>query len=379
MKIVYCIHSLYNPGGMERVMLGKVAYLKAHTGWDISVVTTNQGGRPTFFDLPDGVRMTDLDINYESGAQSRAIRKILVYLRKKRIHRRRLTDLLMREKADIVVSLFPSESSFIPGIKDGSKKVLELHFNRFFRTQYGRGGLVGMIDRWREKSDLKLVGKFDRFVVLTDEDRGYWGELHNIETIPNPSLFRTERISDTSRHRVVAVGRLDYQKGFDRLLKAWATVCSQSDLRDWTLDIYGQGEWHGMLQQQIEDSGIAGRAFLRGTTSDIAAEFADSAFIVMSSRYEGLPMVLIEAMACGLPAVSFACKCGPRDIIREGANVLLVPEGDCSALAEAMMRLMRDDGMRREMGVEALKAKERYCEEAIMAKWISMFESLCSE
>ena len=364
---------------MERVMLGKVAYLKAHTGWDISVVTTNQGGRPTFFDLPDGVRMTDLDINYESGAQSRAIRKILVYLRKKRLHRRRLTELLKKEKADIVVSLFPSESSFIPGIKDGSKKVLELHFNRFFRTQYGRGGLVGMIDRWREKSDLKLVGKFDRFVVLTDEDRGYWGELHNIETIPNPSLFRTERISDTSRHRVVAVGRLDHQKGFDRLLKAWAIVCSQSDLRDWTLDIYGQGEWESMLQQQIEDSGIAGRAFLRGTTSDIAAEFADSAFIVMSSRYEGLPMVLIEAMACGLPAVSFACKCGPRDIIREGANGLLVPEGDCSALAEAMMRLMRDDGMRWEMGVEALTSKERYCEEAIMAKWISMFESLCSE
>ena len=145
MKIIYCIHSLYNPGGMERVMLGKVAYLKAHTDWEISIVTTNQGGRPVFFDLPGGVRLTDLGINYENGAQSRALKKILVYLRKKRMHRQRLAELLMHEKADIVVSLFPSESSFIPKIKDGSKKVLELHFNRYFRTQYGRGGLVGML------------------------------------------------------------------------------------------------------------------------------------------------------------------------------------------------------------------------------------------
>ena len=379
MKIIYCIHSLYNPGGMERVMLGKVAYLKAHTDWEISIVTTNQGGRPVFFDLPESVRLTDLDINYESGAQSRALKKILVYLRKKRLHRQRLTELLMREKADIVVSLFPSESSFIPKIKDSSKKVLELHFNRYFRTQYGRGGLVGMIDRIREKSDLRIVRKFDRFVVLTEEDSGYWGELPNMVTIPNHSLFKAERISDTSRHRVIAVGRLDYQKGFDRLLKAWEVVCRQDDLKDWTLDIYGKGEWEENLQKQIQDGGMAGRAFLKGTTSDIASEFADSAFIAMSSHYEGLPMVLIEAMTCGLPAVSFACKCGPRDIIRDGINGLLVPDGDCDALADAMMKVMRDDNLRRSMGTEALKVREQYNEDVIMAKWISMFESLRSE
>ena len=379
MKIIYCIHSLYNPGGMERVLLGKVQYLRAHTDWEISVVTTNQGGRPLFFDLPKGVGLTDLNVNYESGAQSGPLKKIAVYLRKKALHRKRLTELLMREKADIVVSLFPSESSFIPAIKDGSRKVLELHLNRYFRTQYCRGGIVGMIDRIREKTDLRLARKFDKFVVLTDEDRGYWGELPNIVTIPNPSLFHVERISDTRRHRVIAVGRLDYQKGFDRLLEAWKVVCRHDDLKDWTLDIYGQGEWRDSLQNQIEAGGMTERAFLRGTTSDIAAEFAESAFIVMSSHYEGLPMVLIEAMTCGLPAVSFACKCGPRDIIRDGANGILVADGDCSALAGAMMKVMRDDALRSSMGAEALKVREQYCEESIMSKWMTMFKSLCSE
>lgn len=376
MKIIYCIHSLYNPGGMERVLLGKVAYLKAHTDYEIGIVTTNQGGRPVFFGLPEGVSLTDLDINYESGAQSGPLKKIAVYLQKKRLHRKRLTELLMREKADIVVSLFPSESSFIPDIKDGSKKVLELHFNRYFRTQYGRSGVIGAIDRLREKRDPALVRRFDSFVVLTQEDKEYWGDLPNITVIPNSSLFAVGNLSDTSAHRVIAVGRLDHQKGFDRLLESWKSVCREKDLADWRLDIFGQGEWKDSLQEYIDDNDMSGSVTLRGTTDDIASEFISSSLIAMSSRYEGLPMVLIEAMTCGIPAVSFACKCGPRDIIENGRNGLLVPDGDTSALAEALKKVMRDDALRREMGAEAAKVREKYDEKAIMARWTGLFERL---
>lgn len=379
MKLIYCIHSLYNPGGMERVLLGKIAYLKTHTDWDISIVTTNQGGRPVFFGLPEGVSLTDLDINYESGAQSGPLKKIAVYLRKKRIHRKRLTELLMRERADIVISLFPSESSFIPRIKDGSKKVLELHFNRYFRTQYGRSGIIGAIDRLREKSDLRLVKRFDRFVVLTEEDKGYWGALPNIAAIPNPSMFTAAGTADTSVHRVIAVGRLDHQKGFDRLLESWKEVHLEKGLEDWRLDIYGQGEWKDRLQGYIDSNGMADSVRLMGTTSDIASEFAASSVIAMSSRYEGLPMVLIEAMTCGLPAVSFACKCGPRDIIEDGKNGLLVADGDTKALAASIIKVLKDSDMRRHMGEEAAKVKEKYDEAAIMNRWITLFEELKAE
>lgn len=379
MKLIYCIHSLYNPGGMERVLLGKIAYLKTHTDWDISIVTTNQGGRPVFFGLPEGVSLTDLDINYESGAQSGPLKKIAVYLRKKRIHRKRLTELLLRERADIVISIFPSESSFIPRIKDGSKKVLELHFNRYFRTQYGRSGIIGAIDRLREKSDLRLVKRFDRFVVLTEEDKGYWGALPNIAAIPNPSMFTAAGTADTSVHRVIAVGRLDHQKGFDRLLESWKAVHLEKGLEDWRLDIYGQGEWKDRLQGYIDSNGMADSVRLMGTTSDIASEFAASSVIAMSSRYEGLPMVLIEAMTCGLPAVSFACKCGPRDIIEDGKNGLLVADGDTKALAASLIKVLKDSDMRRRMGKEAAKVKEKYDEAAIMNRWITLFEELKAE
>ena len=169
MKLVYCHCSLYNPGGMERVLLNKVRWLVG-AGHEVLVVTTDQQERPTFYRFPDEVKMLDLGINYSLDNDQPLYRRISSYLRKRHLHCVRLTELLMRERPDITVSLYPSESSFIPRIKDGSKKVLELHFNRYFRIQYGRGGLTGLIDRWRSNVDEKIARSFDSFVVLTEEE-----------------------------------------------------------------------------------------------------------------------------------------------------------------------------------------------------------------
>ena len=232
MKVVYCIRALYNPGGMERVLLNKVSYLVGKLQWDITVVTTDQKGRPAFYPFPSQVKMVDLGINYADDNHKNPLLKIAGYLRRRRRHRRALTELLMRERPDVVVSLYPSESSFIPSIDDGSKKVLELHYSKFFRIQYGRKGLLGMIDRWRTHEDEKIVGRFDRFVVLTNEDRGYWGDLPNMEVIPNAAMRLGDGRSDVMKHRVLAVGRLDYQKGFDRLICAWELVQKSGKYKD---------------------------------------------------------------------------------------------------------------------------------------------------
>ncbi|MBR0224395.1 MAG: glycosyltransferase family 4 protein, partial [Bacteroidales bacterium] len=121
MKIIYCIASVYNPGGMERVLLNKVRWLSERDGYEVAVVTTDQQGRPPFYAFPEKVRMTDLGINYSVDNGRAPIAKIISYFHKRRRHRKALTELLLREKADIVVSLYPSESSFIPSIRDGSK------------------------------------------------------------------------------------------------------------------------------------------------------------------------------------------------------------------------------------------------------------------
>ena len=376
MKIVYCHCSLYNPGGMERVLFNKVAWLAA-AGHDVSVVTTDQQGRPPFYRFPDGVRLTDLGINYSLDNNKSLRERIPSYLRKRRLHRRRLTGLLMAERPDITVSLYPSESSFIPDIPDGSKKILELHFNRYIRLQYGRRGLTGLIDRWRSRQDVKIARRFDSFVVLTDEDKKYWGDIPAITVIPNAALPMSLK-SDCMSRRVIAVGRLDYQKGFDRLISAWELVKRNPASAGWRLDIFGQGEWREMLDAMIAEKGLRDSAKINVPVANIECEYARSSVIAMTSNYEGFGMVLAEAMSCGVPAVSFDCKCGPSDIITDGADGFLVRNGDIRAFADALLRLMVDDDLRRRMGEAATAVTARYSEDRVMGQWLSLFSHLLS-
>ncbi len=379
MKIIYCTHSTCNPGGMERVLLNKVTYLSLLSGWEVSVVTTDQHQRPPFYPFPEKVRMTDLGINYSEDNGKGAWKKITGYLRKRKEHKRKLTALLLKEKPDIVVSLYPSESSFIPDIKDGSKKVLELHYCKFFRLQYGRRGLLGWIDKLRTRQDEQIVRRFDKFVVLTNEDRGYWGNLPNIEVIPNAAMHVSDAYSDVMNKRVIAVGRLDYQKGFDRLIQAWELVQYTGKFTDWKLDIFGQGEWREMLQQMIDKAELQNTVCLNRPTKQIGEEYVKSDMLVMSSNYEGFPMVMIEAMACGLPVVSFDYKCGPKDIIQTGINGLLVPNGDIQALADAMMKVMEDEAYRKMLSLNARKVVDTYSEQAVMSQWIRLFTSITAK
>lgn len=379
MKLIYCICSIYNPGGMERVLLNKVKWIVSNKDWDVTIVTTDQHSYPPFYPFPDGIRMIDLGVNYSEDNDKNVFAKIFGYLRRRKLHKARLTEVLYREKADFVVSLYPSESSFIPSIKDGSKKILELHFCKFFRLQYMRGGLIGLIDKFRTWQDERIVKKFDKFVVLTEEDKENWGELENIEVIPNASLAMFDKCSDLSAKRVIAVGRLDYQKGFDRLVKAWEMVRNTGQFNDWRLDIFGQGEWHDMLQNMIDERGLTDCLKLNRPTNDIGKEYAESSLIVMTSNYEGFGMVLVEAMSCGVPAVAFDCQCGPRDIVRHGERGLVVKNGDIDGLAEAMMTLMKDDELRKRMGEEAKKVVETFSEAKVMDKWVRLYEETIAD
>ena len=368
MKLIYCHADVYNPGGMERVLLNKLRWWVQRGGYELMVVTTDQHGRPPFYEFPPEVRMVDLGINYKDDYGRNPIAKTLGYLRKRKKHRAALTELLMREKADVVISLYPSESSFIPEIQDGSIKMLELHFNKLFRLQYNRKGLLGLADRLRTKQDEKIVRRFDNFIVLTRQDAEMWGKLPNLSIMPNAAIAMPHAEHKPGNHRVIAVGRLDYQKGFDRLLDAWALLPEQ--LRaDWRLDIFGQGEWEEKLKNQIAQLGIEASAAVNKPTNAIFDEYAASDFLVMTSHYEGFPMVMIEAMACGVPAVCFDFLCGPRDIIAEGVNGLIVPEGDLQALADAMQKLMENSALLEDMSAHAKGISKTYSQDSIMKRW----------
>lgn len=375
MKIVYCILGLSNPGGMERVLLNKVRWICDNTGWEVVVVTTDQRGREPFYQFPEKVRFIDLDVNYTDDNGKGFVGKSIGYLKKRRLHRKRLSSLLKAEKPDITISLFPCESSFIPEIKDGSKKVLELHFSKNFRVQYGRKGIFGFIDRMRLRQDERLVRKFDSFVVLTHEDAANWGKLSNLSVIPNAALPLGVE-ADHDKKRVIAVGRLDYQKGFDRLIDAWAIIMNQHpELHNWQLDVFGQGEWHNMLIEKIKEYNLS-NAKINSPTKNIASEYAESSILAMTSHYEGFPMVLIEAMTCGIAPVTFDYQCGPRDIITNNKDGILVSNGDVAAFAEALASLMLDDEKRKRMGEAARESVARFSESSVMQQWERLFSRL---
>jgi glycosyltransferase involved in cell wall biosynthesis len=362
MKLIYLIAGTYRPAGMERVLANKANWF-AGQGADVLIVTTDQRGRESAFAMDPRIRTVDLGIGYEDNNGGSFVSKLLLYPFKQLKHRRRLTALLKREKADVVVSMFCNDASFVPGIKDGSHKVLEIHFSRYKRLQYGRKGLWALADKWRSANDARVAARFERFVVLTDEDAGYWGKMPNIRVIPNARTFTFDTPSSLENRQVLAVGRYSYQKAFDRLVAAWKMI----DTEGWTLRIAGAGDALPELPDNVKT----------GLSEDMKQEYLDSSIFALSSRYEGLPMVLLEAQAAGLPIVSFTCKCGPRDVVTDGVDGILVEEGDVRGLAKALKRLMDDRELRRKMGEAAYKASDRFDEEKIMRQWLQLFEELC--
>lgn len=373
MRIVYCIPATSNSGGMERVLARKVNYLTA-LGHQLIVVTTDQRGAKPFFPLAEEVAQYDLGIDYDETNGRGILAKLFSYPAKHRKHKSRLRRLLSSLQPDIVISMFGDDATLLPKIKDGSRKVLEYHFSKLKRLQYGRRGLWRMVDLLRTKLDERTVKHYDRFVVLTEEDAGYWGELPNIQVIPNPLPFVSSETSPCTSHRVLAVGRYDFQKNFSKLIELWAQISPKYP--DWHLDIYGDGMLRRDLEKQVQALGLSDTVHLAHPTHQMPEVYRGASIYVMTSRYEGLPMVLLEAQHMGLPIVSFACPCGPRDILHPGEDGYLIEQGDDAAFIEALSSLMDSEAERIRMGANARQASSRYEVDAVMAQWTDLFASL---
>lgn len=376
MKIAYCIPATSNSGGMERVLARKVNYL-AERGYAITIITTDQRGKAPFFAFHSRIQQVDLGINYDENNGQGLLAKLLAYPRKKLLHRRRLEQCLKTLQADIVVSMFGDDADFLPQIKDGSKKVLEYHFSKLKRLQYGRTGLWRLIDQYRTKQDESTVRGYDRFIVLTEEDAGYWGKLPQIRVIPNPLPFASEVTSSCTAKRVLAVGRYDFQKNFSLLLQLWARVSPRYP--DWVLEIIGDGVLRPALEEEARVLGLgASSVEFSRPTHQMQEVYLRSSIYAMTSRYEGLPMVLIEAQQMGLPIVSFACPCGPRDVIHEGVDGYLVEQGDEATFVQRLCQLMDAEEERQRMGQAARQASQRYDVDRIMNQWMQLFSELAS-
>ena len=376
-KIVYCTPALYMAGGVERVLTLKANYFAEHFGYDITIILTEGKDKPLFYPLSDKVKVINLDIGFEELWTCSFLKKVLIYLKKQHRFRKALTQELMRLRPDMTISLLRREINFITSIEDGSKKIGELHVNRanYRNFESAESNVIkNLFSKFWMKNLVQHLRRLDGFVTLTKEDLLQWPELKNVVVIPDPLAFYPTSKSPLESKRVIAVGRYAYQKGFDLLLRAWEKVEKQTS--DWELVIFGQGD-RSPYDSLIDELHIdRQRCHLNGPTENIISEYLNSSVFVFSSRFEGFGMVLVEAMACGLPVVSFDCPCGPKDIVASGVDGILVENGNIDKLSEAVVSLIQDEKKLRRMACNAIDNVQRFNIEQVAQRWKSLFESV---
>lgn len=379
MKLLYCIPSLYNAGGMERVISEKVNYLIQLPNYEITIVTTDQKGRGIRFPLDKRIRLVHLNIDFDGHFSENLFRKYISHQRKIKIYKKKLIQLIKELEINICLSLCGKEIDFLASLPVQCKKIGEIHFamnvRKQFLTSRKKGFFWSFLGEIRTRQLQKATKGLDRLVVLTKADQEQWEQSHrNIIQIPNSNPINNNSVSTLLNKRVISVGKLDAQKGYDMLVEAWAVVAAREP--EWVLDIFGIGEWKQMLLDKIKELNLEGKVILHGSTNDVAFHYLDSSIYVMSSRYEGFGMVLIEAMSCGLPAISFDCDCGPSEIIKDGINGFLIEPNNIQLIAKKICVLIEDENLRIKMGLNARESVSRYAKDPIMQQWINLFEKL---
>ena len=381
MKIVYLLPGgLFNSAGMERVTTTKANYLADICNYDVSIVTTEQMGRPVFYPLSDKIHLYHLNIGiHENFGKEFYLQKMVSRFYKVREYKKRLEKLLVEVHPDITVSTLGLDIEFINDFKDGSIKIGELHFPGNFRKLMARKlyssflpNLVGRI----MTSDLKRkCKKLNRLIVLTEEEKTYWTDSNNVEVIPNPVPFEPQRFSTTKNKKAVAVGRLAYEKGFDLLIKTWEKIAVRHP--DWELTIYGNGSEKDTLSKLIEKKHLRNVVKLHEPVREIQNVYPDYSMLLFPTRYlDSFGMVILEAMSCGVPAIAFDAPCGPKDLIQEGVNGFLVESGDLECFAGTINKLIESDDLREAMGKAAVAFSANFRIEKVMDRWIRLFEEL---
>lgn len=374
MKLLYCIPSLTNCGGTERVLTTRLNYLAEYTKFELYVVTTEKQNRNPFFELHPKIVVIDLDINFNE--KMSFVVKLINYKRKLKLYKAKLWSVVHDIKPDIITSLLSHEINFLTDFNDKSVKIGENHFNRHFRYSFVKNNskniLRHAIAKYRDIELGHKVKSLDVFVTLTQEDASLWTNNVKKYIIPNPLSFVKKYKSEGNTKRIVAAGRLTKEKGFDLLLLAWELVFKVSP--DWSLVIYGEGEEYNNLQFIINEKELK-NVQIKPFEENISEQFVKSDFFVLSSRFEGFGLVIIEAMECGLPVISFNCKSGPNEIISNGQDGILVNNGDILALASAMTYLINDSNIRFSMSKNAVEKAKVFSLDNIMKKWINLYKN----
>ena len=372
MNIVYCTDTLNRVGGVPAVIVRKANALVNLPGNKVWIITCCDDSFLSSFPLSEKVSLIGFRVlnNLSFPMNLFLLPWQIICLRRK------LNVLFRHINPDIVISTPRFEKWAVATLRGKWSTVIEFHTTKHFRIMKAESLSKRIMARISEFFNYGVIARcFDRIVVSTHEEKEtFWKGKNKISVIPNPSSIQPSQGSLLDAKRVIAIGRLAYEKNFDSLIRAFAYVAER--FPDWKLDIIGDGPERQSLEKQIVRSSLEDNVFLHGTQTNLPDWLSKSSIFVMTSRYEGLPLVLLEAINYGLPVVSYAFSCGPKDVLTDGQNGFLVPRGDEKALANRICQLIEDKDLRKRMGAAAFERAKDFSTEKIIEMWMSLFKEL---
>lgn len=378
MRYIFVIKSFAQVAGVERVMADKMNYL-AVSGHQILLVTYEQGNHPLIFELHPSINHIDLNCRFFTLQRQPIIKRLLKSILMKRQFHKQIKAIIDNFKPNAIISpTYPVDVvGEITSAKGKARVIFESHMayvQALKEYSKSRSRIGTLCARLYDKRIIRLLQKCDCLAVLTQGDRNFWSQyITHVRVIPNPLTSFPEIINDVpkDKFRIISIGRLTSIKRFDRLIDAFAIICN--DYPDWHIDIFGEGSDEELLKSQISRLHLEERIHIHPPTNDIYSEIKKSQFLVMTSESEGFPLVLIEAMACGIPCLAFDCPYGPREIIEPNKTGLLVTNGDIPEFANNMSFLINNPNIIEEMGRNARLSAAKYKKDTIMKAWENLY------
>ena len=368
MKVLYVFRSLAFWGGIERILVDKMNHLSADFGYDVYMLTADQGTHSMPYELNSNIHFEDLNIRLHQQYNYRGARRLWEHIRLKRSFEAALKERIDSIAPDVIACVATGYADSIVKASGTTPVVVESHSTYMYTFEFG--GLFQRLQANLLKKRLRLASAI---VTLTEGDADKWRQHYpKVRVIPNMVNLNEKPLSTQTSKRAIFVGRLDYQKQVLEALRLWAMI--QQDFPDWTLDIYGEGEQSEMALQAIREQKL--NATLHKPTARIQDCYRKSAFLISTSKYEPFGLVISEAMSCGLPAIAYDCPYGPAELISDGRDGFLVESNDHETFARRMRQLMGSQELRLEMGRHAAKAAQCYAAERIMPAWKELFEEL---
>lgn len=358
-KLMYITNGFTGAGGLERVLSIKASYLADHFGYEVTILSLNEQDVAPFYEFSSKIKLISIAVN------GNPLKYITLY-------KSGLQNAINFLKPDIIsVCDDGLKGFFLPKlIRTEAKWIYERHVSKLIDARSGQGIIKNLLTQSKWNLMEKLGKNFSSFVVLTEGNKKEWKSLQNIIVIPNPLSFYPEESSPLDQKKVICVGKICYQKGQDLLVEVWKKVNKLHP--DWKLELYGKTNEEFLNTKNLSILNIHHFPPER----NIKQRYLDSSIYVMSSRFEGFGMVLIEAMACGVPCVSFNCANGPSDIITNKEDGILVDENNTSELAESLIKLIISEPLRKKMGVKAKQNVKRFKPNIIISHWDQLFRSL---